>query len=127
MQNRDVMALPIIDREQFDMLVETGEDTAPGLIQELLDLFIEESDPRMKSLPNALRAGDLTQMAKDAHAIAGSAANLGAYRLSQLCRALENSVTTKNRGYFRATIRQIRQEYKRAISTFKKEIAAIGR
>ncbi|MFA5257275.1 MAG: Hpt domain-containing protein [Opitutales bacterium] len=80
---------PLIDREQFDMLVETGEDDASGMLVELLDLFTGEAEPKFLELHQASSDVDRHKCNRIAHALAGASANLGLLRLSMLCRAFE--------------------------------------
>lgn len=125
MELSQILALPIVDREQFDMLVMTGEDAAAELIQELLDLFRQESAPRVDLLRQALSAKDTQSIVKHAHSIAGASGNLGAYRLSQLCRQLE---VEARQGFSPAVLligAHVRTEFDRAIRTFDEEIAAL--
>jgi hypothetical protein len=42
--------IPIIDREQFDMLIATGEDEAASMLNELLELYTTEAEPKLKEL-----------------------------------------------------------------------------
>lgn len=86
---------PLIDREQFDMLVATGEDEAVALINELLELFTSEAEPKLKELKLAAAAQDCQRCNRIAHALAGASANLGGLRLASLCRAYENSVKSQ--------------------------------
>ncbi len=84
--------LPILDEEQIQMLVETGGAEAEQLFEELIRLFVEETGPRLTLIEEALEKNDLSVVAKQAHAVAGASANLGAIRLSQHCRQLERRI-----------------------------------
>lgn len=85
---------PLIDEEQIEMLVETGEDAAAELIEELIDLFVEESEPKLEEIPGNIERGEVERVVRNAHAIAGSSANLGALRLSEIARCLERQIET---------------------------------
>lgn len=81
---------PLIDREQFDMLVATGEDDARNMLEELMDLYTGEADPKFEELRKAAADVDRHKCNRIGHALAGASANLGCLRLSMLCRAYEH-------------------------------------
>ncbi|MBN1404433.1 MAG: Hpt domain-containing protein [Opitutales bacterium] len=79
----------LIDRDQFEMLVATGEDDASGMLVELLDLYTGEAEPKFVELYEAAAEVDRHKCNRIAHALAGASANLGLLRLSHVCRAYE--------------------------------------
>ncbi len=116
----------LIDDEQINMLIETGEDAAAELIQELLDLFVEEAEPRLDSLQNALQTGDAGTAARDAHAIAGASANLGAQRLSKGARMLEHALKEeKNPAELIELLAYLRGCYKESVELFNSQISRL--
>lgn len=122
MDFQTIARTPLLDEEQIEMLIETGEDSAADLIDELLNLFIEESEPKLANLQAALQAGDRVQAARDAHAIAGSSANLGALRLSKSARALELSLDTANSGELLELLAYLRGCYKDSLQVFRGQV-----
>ncbi len=69
----------------------------PGLadpVAELVELFKSESRKCIERLAEALRQGDAAAAAAAAHSLKGSASNLGAPRLSQLCGQAEKQART---------------------------------
>jgi CheY-like chemotaxis protein/HPt (histidine-containing phosphotransfer) domain-containing protein len=85
--------LPLVDPERWQFL--TGLDENDGTLrQELVDDFFAALEPRVASL---VRAGDAgitaAQLREMAHFLKGSATNVGAARLGQICDALERSAT----------------------------------
>lgn len=117
---------PLIDDEQIEMLIETGEDTAAELIDELLTLFVEESEPKIAHLQAALRERDHVAAAQDAHAIAGSSANLGALRLAKSARVLEHSLTESTDAELMELLAYLRGCYKDSIEVFRSLIERLG-
>jgi len=77
------------------MLCESGEDMAAEMIAELLELFLEESGPKMQEMPALLAADERELIARHAHAISGASANLGGQRLFQLMQWIENGAPTR--------------------------------
>lgn len=61
------------------------------LIERVLTIFAEGTSSDMEALKSAIEDGDLTQTAKTAHRIKGSAANSAAYRMSAYAGKIERS------------------------------------
>jgi len=60
-------------------------------VQQLVRLTVTELDQRLARIAAAERDGDYSALSRASHSIAGSAATLGARRLSALARAVEDS------------------------------------
>lgn len=118
----EALAFPVIDREQLDMLVEAGGEAAADLIQELLDLFKGESEPKLETLQGLLAAQDRAQLAKTAHALAGSCSNLGAMRLSKLCKVLELNAAHYDFADLEQAHGAVLAEYPNTLETFDREL-----
>ncbi len=58
------------------------------LLVQVIDLFLEDAPPHIESLRRAFADGDAERAAREAHALKGSSANLGARRLAELCEAV---------------------------------------
>jgi histidine phosphotransfer protein HptB len=56
---------------------------------ELIELFLKDAQPKLDRMKSALERKDFTTLALAAHSLKGSASNLGARRLSELCATLE--------------------------------------
>ncbi|MGM0574785.1 MAG: Hpt domain-containing protein [Myxococcota bacterium] len=63
-----------------------GDD---GFMEEVLGLFLEDTIPRLTAIREALARGDSAEAARVAHALKGSAANVGAIRLRDTAAAVE--------------------------------------
>jgi HPt (histidine-containing phosphotransfer) domain-containing protein len=85
------LSSPLLDSEQVQMLISSGGDEAVDLISEILELFREESEANLSALEYRRKEGDLSEMGRAAHALAGSSANIGAARLWQSAKSLEQS------------------------------------
>jgi CheY-like chemotaxis protein/HPt (histidine-containing phosphotransfer) domain-containing protein len=78
--------LPILDRTVLDELRAVG----PGVEQELVSLFLSESQTLVQRIMTALHAQDAAAVRQAAHALKGSSASLGAKRLAAVCADLEH-------------------------------------
>lgn len=80
----------ILDAETIRALVELGGEEDPGLVEELVELFVDDASRRVQGILAALEHGDFEAIARAAHALKSAAANLGAFTFSGACRELEN-------------------------------------
>ncbi len=77
-----------IDQPGFDRLPGL-EGMGSDLKAKLAELFMRDTARRLAELRDALQRSDFPSVARLAHAIKGSAANLGARHLAQLCADIE--------------------------------------
>ncbi len=77
-----------IDLAGFDQPPEL-EGAGSDLKAKLAELFARDTGKRLEELRDAVQRADTAAVARLAHAIKGSAANLGARRLAQLCADIE--------------------------------------
>ncbi|MCF5713237.1 Hpt domain-containing protein [Pseudomonas tremae] len=77
-----------LDYSVLNALQEVMEDEYPTL----LDVFLKDSEQRIVQLRQAVETGnmDLQELSLTAHSFKGSSSNMGALRLSDLCRQLED-------------------------------------
>lgn len=78
---------PVFDRQA--LLTRLGGNEA--LIQKFVSMFFESADEHMTQLRQAARAGDADQLRAKAHALKGSAGNVGACALSMAAAKLETA------------------------------------
>jgi HPt (histidine-containing phosphotransfer) domain-containing protein len=60
-----------------------------GLIAELIDAFRTTGETSLRQMRTALATGDLSKLRRGAHRTGGSARQLGADALAEVCQALE--------------------------------------
>lgn len=78
-----------LDMSVVETLKELGGDDDPELFGELVDAFLADTPGRLDAIDAALVTGDADGVAKAAHPLKSSAANMGAVGLSELCRRME--------------------------------------
>jgi two-component system sensor histidine kinase RpfC len=61
-----------------------------GFVAGLIHGFIEDTDSNLDDLKNYVLALDFANISETAHAIAGSATNIGAEELSKICMELDD-------------------------------------
>jgi PAS domain S-box-containing protein len=78
-----------IDLSVIEGLRELSEPGQPEPLVELIELFLKDAHPKLDRMNSALDRKDFTTLALAAHSLKGSASNLGARRLAELCATLE--------------------------------------
>ena len=79
----------VLDQAMLGRLRELGAPGDSSFFREILGLFLADAPRRMAGLGDALEAGHAAEAGRLAHSLKGSAANLGARRLAELCADLE--------------------------------------
>jgi HPt (histidine-containing phosphotransfer) domain-containing protein len=74
--------------ENLRTLQEPGE---PDAVVELAELFLRDAPARVEAIKLALAAGLSTPLREAAHTLKGSANNLGARRLADICGRIETA------------------------------------
>ena len=85
-----------IDAATIQGLRELGGDDEPGLLGELIDMFLEDAPERMRDITEGLAAHDIGRVERGAHTLKSSSANIGALGLSDLCRRIVESSRTNH-------------------------------
>jgi len=63
----------------------------PSVLRDLADLFLRNARPKLQRMGAALDRKDFAALGSIAHSLKGSASNLGARRLAELCASLEKT------------------------------------
>ncbi len=70
-------------------LLEMAQEAGGDMVSELLGIFQEDSQARLQELYRAIVDEDTGMIQNQAHALKGSAAQIGAMAVSGLCRQME--------------------------------------
>jgi HPt (histidine-containing phosphotransfer) domain-containing protein len=95
------------DTEALAMLEEIMEDEFPELIQ----VFIDDSEPRISALLQAYENQDCTSLREIAHSFKGASGNLSALPLADLCFKIEEKARGENLEGIQPLISAIDVEY----------------
>ena len=77
--------------EELRQLAECGD---PGLVDEILSVFRTDTARRLGVMRAALDGGQRMSLRSEAHAIKGSAGQVGASSLASMCQRLEATALT---------------------------------
>ncbi len=104
----------LIDREKAFRELDMPEE----LFNELLDMFIEQTEPALQILENITGTTDYEEIRKTAHLIQGSAGNLRIEAVQSIAKAIEIEATQKldiaviksNIGKLKSVFEQVKKE-----------------
>ena len=80
---------PVIDEPSIQTLRDLGGEDDPDLLAELIELYLTEAQDRVNILCDAQGGGDGETVARTAHSLKSSSANLGALAFSVLLEEIE--------------------------------------
>jgi len=83
--------LPLLDASVLDGLVALSPGDEGAFVRELIEIFIQDTPPRVQEIEAALARGDTVTASRAAHAIKGSCGNFGAMRLHAASLAMERT------------------------------------
>lgn len=80
--------LPVIDLQTVESIRKISK--TQNLLANLVKIFLEDSPKRITEILDAVNNNNLKSFYQASHSLRSSSANIGAERLSKLCRFLEN-------------------------------------
>jgi CheY-like chemotaxis protein len=78
-----------LDRERLEFFRQLGPEDGWGLLPAVVGAFLQEAPARLSALHDAVTGGGGQPLVDAAHTLKGSAANVGATAVAELCRQLE--------------------------------------
>ena len=112
-----------LDPEALASLRSLQEEGEPDVLQELVDMFLADAEPRLASLREAVARGDGGTVEKEAHALKGSCANFGAHPMAALCQQLQASGRSGDLADARDLLERLDQEYGRVCAALNAELS----
>lgn len=97
-----------------------------GAVRELVGLFLEIAPKRIAHLKKALAEKDFRGLAREAHSLKASSANLGALRLSRVCRDLEGIENHPAEAPAEKLVNEIEQEFALAAEMLHELVRIVG-
>ncbi len=85
----------------------------PDLVDNLIDLFTEDTAGRLAILKQAAADADAAAINREAHNVKGAAGNIGAGRMAEICRELEQKASQENEA--KALISRLESEFKQVV------------
>ena len=104
-------AAEVLDRGVLDQLSKVRTNGKPELLARVINLYLVESPKLMQKLKQAARAGDAPEIARSAHSLKSSSANVGAMVLSRYCEDIETSARRADTEEARKIFAKIEMEH----------------
>lgn len=122
---QDSRPAPAIDQSALDGLkaLQGGE---PGLLRELIGMFLEDAGPRMDKIRLAIHEHNSAVLEQEAHALKGSCGNFGAKPMSQLCEALQGMGRSGELQRADPVLLELEAEFERVKATLQAELEVAG-
>ena len=103
--------LDVLDNEVIDGLRELGGEDDPGLVLELVEMFLDDAPKRLEEMNQGLDCGDFQLMQRAAHTLKSSAANMGAMVLSYVAKQMEAAARSEDREGYEGMVSACREAY----------------
>jgi len=117
---------PVLDRGVLDRIRALQQPNAPSVLAQVIGVYLEDSPEMIEALKQALVGGDVGILTETAHSLKSSSANLGASRLSSLCKELELRGKTGSAEDLAALVERIDAEFGNAQSGLQTELEQIA-
>jgi HPt (histidine-containing phosphotransfer) domain-containing protein len=111
-----------IDSRALDNLRRIGGEPASSFLHEMVQIFVEDSPPRLAEIEAASARADGTALAKAAHSLKGAGSNFGAHRFRALCEALERAGKAGEFASVATLLSSLRTEYEQVLAALRHEL-----
>ena len=105
-----------IDMRVIADLRELGGDDDPGLLTELIDLFLTDAPERVREVEKGLATGDIKLVERAAHTLKSSSANIGALTLSSICKRIEELARNQEKDAIKRLLAETTRSFSEAES-----------
>lgn len=103
-----------IDMRVIADLRELGGDDDPGLLAELIELFLSDAPARIRELETGLASGEIKLVERAAHTLKSSSANIGALNLSALCKRIEELARNQQKDAIKSLVADTTKSFSEA-------------
>jgi HPt (histidine-containing phosphotransfer) domain-containing protein len=128
-QSRAGEHIVVLDASVIEELRGLRSASDPEFFSQVIDMFIADAPQRFALIRRAARDSNPDALAREAHALKGSSAHLGATRMAELCDILEEQGRSGTVGGVPSVLRVLEEEFERvsvALSDEKKRPEAPG-
>jgi HPt (histidine-containing phosphotransfer) domain-containing protein len=79
----------VLDASRLDHLGTMQDDTQPGLVCEVIDMFLGDAPGHLQALQDAMKVRDTERLRRTAHRFLSATQNIGAHNMSGMCMEIE--------------------------------------
>ena len=109
----------MLDPAALDAIRELQRPGQPQLVARIVGAYHEESPRLLSELKRAAQAQDGDALARAAHSLRSSSANLGASRLAVLCKQLESSAREERLAGAEGVLEALENEYRKVSAALR--------
>jgi two-component system, sensor histidine kinase and response regulator len=112
-ENRVADERDVLDKQVLAALQELERISHAGLLAHLITLYLQEVPTQLAALHEAVAHGDAGRVEEVTHGLRGSAAQLGATRMTSVCTSLQEDAGTHNLSRAAARVADLTREFSR--------------
>jgi PAS domain S-box-containing protein len=116
----------VLERQVLDELAKVRTNGKPELLTRVINLYVAESPKLMQKLKQAAAAGDAPEIARCAHSLKSSSANIGAKTLSRHCEEIEASARRADTAEARKILARAEPEHGRVQVALAQEVESLA-
>ena len=113
---------PVVDPQALENIRALQQEGAPDLLTRVIQAYLSETPKFLENLQQAIKQGDIQAVQRMTHTLKSSSANLGALRLANLARKLEDTVLTSPEEA-RIILDELSREYDKCQEVLTQELA----
>ena len=110
----------MLDTTSIQRLLKIGEQTDPGFLQQVLEMFMKQAPENIGEISNFLDRGDFTGMWKTAHKLKGTSLNIGAALMAEGCKEIEKKGRNLETNGLQVLCMQLESDYELTLVELKK-------
>ena len=112
----------IIDLSVLESFREIQQEGRPDLVNELIELYINDTRSRLVQMRAALNEQDAQKLQRTAHSLKGSSGNLGLRVMAALCFELEKTMNHKSLDATPGIVARLEEEFRRVEQALASEL-----
>ncbi len=89
LETQEERGAPVIDQSVLNSLRDLQMEGKPDILKRVIDAYLSSTASLVETLKEAYSAMDIDGIQNSAHSLKSSSANVGAIKLSELCKELE--------------------------------------
>ena len=113
--------IPELDAKALDRLRELQEPGEPDMLLELVELFLKDAPLRLQAIWDSLDQNRAESVAQTTHSLKGSANNIGARRLAEVCAQMESAAKTGDLATAAQCRKDLQHQYERVCFLLEQE------
>jgi two-component system sensor histidine kinase/response regulator len=117
---------PVLDAAVIESLRQLSAPGQPDVLRDVLQLFLSDAPMRLQAIDAACASGDAAALQRAAHTMKGASGTIGATRLQQACRRLEELARVPDVQSAPPVVESVRRAYAEVASAIRAVIPMGG-